>query len=137
MKGKKKYELQIRLIDQLFVITMPAPADKPFRIFVGYDSREDLAYEVCRHSILKRSTIPVEIIAMKQPELRKNGLYWRERGETESTEFSFTRFLTPHLADYKGWAVFVDCDFLYLADVKELRDLIDDRYSVGANSGLP
>ncbi|XP_008231578.1 PREDICTED: protein CDI-like [Prunus mume] len=104
--------------------------DKPFKIFVGYDQREDIAYEVCRHSILKRSSIPVEIIPLKQSDLRKEGLYWRERGQLESTEFSFTRFLTPYLANYEGWAVFVDCDFLYLADIKELRDLVDEKYAI-------
>lgn len=103
---------------------------KPFKIFVGYDPREDLAFEVCRHSILKRSSIPVEIIPIKQSDLRKSGLYWRERGQFESTEFSFSRFLTPCLADYQGWAMFVDCDFLYLADIKELKDLIEDKYAI-------
>ncbi|XP_010496194.1 PREDICTED: protein CDI-like [Camelina sativa] len=103
---------------------------KPFRIFVGYDPREDLAYQVCRHSITKRSSIPVEIIPIVQSDLRKKGLYWRERGQLESTEFSFSRFLTPHLSDYDGWAMFVDCDFLYLADIKQLTDLIDDKYAI-------
>lgn len=102
----------------------------PFKVFVGYDPREDLAYEVCRHSILKRASIPVEVIPIKQSELRKNGLYWRERGQFESTEFSFSRFLTPHLANFEGWAMFVDCDFLYLTDIKELRDLVDDKYAI-------
>lgn len=104
--------------------------DKPFKIFVGYDPREDLAYEVCCYSLRKRSSIPIEIIPIKQSELRKSGLYWRERGQTESTEFSFSRFLTPYLANYEGWAMFVDCDFLYLGDIKELRDLVDDRYAI-------
>nr|XP_043623994.1 protein CDI-like [Erigeron canadensis] len=103
---------------------------KAFRIFVGYDTREDIAYEVCRYSILKRSSIPVEVIPIKQPELRQNGYFWRERNKLESTEFSFTRFLTPFLAGYEGWAVFVDCDFLYLGDVKELFDYVDDKYAV-------
>ncbi|KAJ1384382.1 Nucleotide-diphospho-sugar transferase [Sesbania bispinosa] len=107
-----------------------AENQKPFRIFVGYDPREDLAYQVCRYSILKRSSIPVEVIPIKQSDLRKDGLYWRERGQFESTEFSFSRFLTPCLANYQGWAMFVDCDFLYLADIKELVDLIDDKYAV-------
>ncbi|WVZ01988.1 hypothetical protein V8G54_022794 [Vigna mungo] len=101
-----------------------------FKVFVGYDPREDIAYEVCRHSILKKASIPVEIIPIKQSELRKNGLYWREKDQYESTEFSFSRFLTPKLANYEGWAMFVDCDFLYLADIKELRDLIDEKYAV-------
>ncbi|XP_023761819.1 protein CDI [Lactuca sativa] len=103
---------------------------KPFRIFVGYDTREDLAYEVCRYSILKRSSIPVEVIPIKQSELREKKYFWRERNKLESTEFSFTRFLTPFLANYEGWAVFVDCDFLYLGDVKELHDLIDEKYAM-------
>lgn len=107
-------------------------ADKPpkLKIFIGYDPREDIAYEVCRYSLLKRSSIPVEITPIKQSELRGKGLYWRERGKLESTEFSFSRFLTPHLADYEGWAMFVDCDFLYLGDIKELTDLIDDRFAI-------
>ncbi|KAL6539149.1 hypothetical protein OROGR_011798 [Orobanche gracilis] len=102
----------------------------PFKIFIGYDPREDLAYEVCRYSLLKRSSIPIEIIPIKQQELREIGVYWRERGRLESTEFSFSRFLTPFLANYQGWAMFVDCDFLYLNDIKELVDLIDEKYAV-------
>ncbi|RZC84767.1 hypothetical protein C5167_047551 [Papaver somniferum] len=101
-----------------------------FKIFVGYDTREDLAYEVCKRSILKRASIPVEVIPIKQSDLRSDGLYWRERGATESTEFSFSRFLTPYLANYQGWAMFVDCDVLYTADIKELTELIDDRYAL-------
>ncbi|CAL4949999.1 unnamed protein product [Urochloa decumbens] len=97
---------------------------EPFRVFVGYDSREDIAYRVCRHSLLRRSSIPLEVIPIVQQELRDAGLYWRERGPTESTEFSFTRFLTPHLAGYRGWALFVDCDFLFVADVAELLRLL-------------
>ncbi|KAI3808867.1 hypothetical protein L1987_24830 [Smallanthus sonchifolius] len=93
-------------------------------IYVGYDPREDVAYEVCRYSILKRSSIPVEIIPIKQSELREKNYYWVERGKLESTEFSFTRFLTSFLAGYEGWAMFVDCGFLYLGDIKELFDLV-------------
>lgn len=104
--------------------------NKPFKIFVGYDPREDLAYRVCHRSILKRSSVPVKITPIVQSDLRKSGLYWRERGQTESTEFSFSRFLTPYLAGFDGWAMFVDCDFLYLADINELCDLIDDKYAI-------
>jgi hypothetical protein len=48
------------------------------------------------------------------------GVYKRARGPTESTEFSLTRFLVPHLSGYKGWSVFMDCDMLCLADIAEL-----------------
>ncbi|KAJ7571216.1 hypothetical protein O6H91_01G155500 [Diphasiastrum complanatum] len=112
------------------VITKSGRLLSKLKIFVGYDSREDLAYEVCRHSILKHATIPVEIVPIKQIDLRKAGLYVRSRDPTESTEFSFTRFLTPYLAGYEGWAMFIDCDFLYTTDIRELAELIDDRYAI-------
>ncbi|KAL5226010.1 hypothetical protein ABZP36_012649 [Zizania latifolia] len=99
----------------------PSPLlEEPFRVFVGYDPREHEAYEVCRRSLLRHASVPVDVRPIRQPELRAAGLYWRERGPTESTEFSFTRFLTPYLAGYRGWALFVDCDFLYLGDLAEL-----------------
>ncbi|XP_078437930.1 nucleotide-diphospho-sugar transferases superfamily protein [Wolffia australiana] len=100
------------------------------RVFVGYDPREAEAYAVCRRSILKRATAAVEVVPIRQAELRAAGLYWRERGPLESTEFSFTRFLTPFLAGFHGWALFVDCDFLFLADVAALFALADDRFAL-------
>ncbi|KAK8968495.1 hypothetical protein KSP40_PGU008228 [Platanthera guangdongensis] len=112
-------------VDHLPNATLP-----PFKIFIGYDSREDAAFEVCRHSLLKHSSIPLEISAIKQLDLRAAGLYWRDRGPTESTDFSFTRFLTPYLAGFQGWAMFVDCDFLYTADIADLITLLDDSYAV-------
>ncbi|KAK8945487.1 hypothetical protein KSP40_PGU008113 [Platanthera guangdongensis] len=112
-------------VDHLPNATLP-----PFKIFIGYDSREDAAFEVCRHSLLKHSSIPLKISAIKQLDLRAAGLYWRDRGPTESTDFSFTRFLTPYLAGFQGWAMFVDCDFLYTADIADLVTLLDDSYAV-------
>jgi lipopolysaccharide biosynthesis glycosyltransferase len=55
-----------------------------------------------------------------QNDLRDAGLYTRERGPTESTEFSLTRFLVPALAEYRGWSIFMDCDMLCRADIAEL-----------------
>lgn len=101
-----------------------------FRIYIGYDAKEDVAYEVCRQSILKHASVPVHIVPIRQKDLREGGLYSRQREPTESTEFSFTRFLTPYLAGYMGWAMFVDCDFLYTADIKELVEQINDKYAV-------
>nr|ABR16949.1 unknown [Picea sitchensis] len=112
------------------VVTKSGKVLNKIKIFIGYDPREDLAYEVCRYSILKHATMPVEIIPIKQPDLRKTGLYWRNRDKTESTEFSFTRFLTPFLAGFEGWALFIDCDFLYTADIRELAEFIDDKYAI-------
>ena len=114
-------------------------------VCVGYDSREDIAYQVCRHSIYRRSTLPVEIYPLKHKELRDQGLFWRPwltagsgqtvdciDGRPFSTAFSHTRFLTPHIAKKKGyqWALFIDCDFLFQEDVANLFKLVKDDYSV-------
>ncbi|MEO1330180.1 MAG: glycosyltransferase [Pseudomonadota bacterium] len=90
------------------------------RVFIGWDSREDIAYQVCRSSILRHASGSVEVRPLKQSELREQGLYRREEDPLASTEFTYTRFLTPYLAGFEGWAIFVDCDFLYTADIQDL-----------------
>jgi hypothetical protein len=102
----------------------------PFRVFVGWDSREDIAYQVCKFSLMRRAGLPVSVIPIKQQELRDKGLYTREADPLASTEFTYTRFFVPYLAGYQGWALFCDCDFLWLADIADLIALLDHRYAV-------
>ena len=89
-----------------------------FRIFIGYDPKEAVAYHTLAHSILRRSSIPVAIAPVMQSQLKD--LYTRSRGPTESTEFSLTRFLVPALSKFRGWSLFMDCDMLCRADIAEL-----------------
>lgn len=102
------------------------------RIFVGWDSREDIAYQVARRSLLRHATVPVEVVPIKLPALVEAGLYTREVDPLASTEFTYSRFLVPHLAGFKGWALFVDCDFLFFGDVAKLSAL----YEPGSCGGL-
>ena len=99
------------------------------QIFVGYDTREDIAFQVCEFSI-KRFNSNVNITPLVQHELRQKKVYWRELDKLASTEFTFTRFLVPHLMNFKGWALFIDCDIVFLEDVNNLFSLADDRYAV-------
>ena len=92
-------------------------------IFIGYDSKESVAYHTLAHSILRRSSVPVCIAPLMQSQLK--GVYTRARGPTESTEFSLTRFLVPALSGYRGWSVFMDCDMLCRTDIAELMDCIE------------
>lgn len=94
------------------------------KVFVGYDSREDIAWQVCRHSLLRHASAPVEMYAIRQPAVRELGLYTRS-SDAASTEFSLTRFLTPWLAAHDGPSLFVDCDFVFTRDVYELLDSVD------------
>lgn len=95
----------------------------PFQVYVGWDKREAEAYEVARHSLLRRATAPVELQAIKLDDLRARNLYWRTPDPLASTDFTYSRFLVPYLAGYRGWALFCDCDFLWLADIAELDAL--------------
>ena len=97
---------------------------KTLKIYVGWDSREDIAWQVCRHSILRHASRPVEIYPLKQPMLRELGLYTRDK-DNAATEFSITRFLTPWLSAHDGWSIFVDCDFLFTDDVWKILDEIE------------
>jgi len=99
------------------------------KIFVGYDTREDIAWQVCESSI-KRYNDNIEVEPLIQDDLRQRKLYWRELDKLASTEFTFTRFLIPHLMDYKGWALFCDSDIIFLEDVQNLFNLADDKYAV-------
>jgi lipopolysaccharide biosynthesis glycosyltransferase len=102
------------------------------RIYIGWDSREDIAFQVARQSILDKASNPdsLEIIPLKQEELRNQGLYWRDEDKLGSTEFTFTRFLLPELDSFNGWALFIDCDFLFLDDIEKLFKQCDDRYAL-------
>ncbi len=108
--------------------------------FVGWDSREQEAYDVCVHSLVRHASVPVQVHPLKHRDLRKKGLFWREwridgpgqfwdieDGKPFSTEFAHSRFLTVHLAREIGLkkAFFVDADFLFLADVAKLDAAID------------
>lgn len=109
-------------------------------VFIGWDPTEIRAYEVCKWSIIRRSSEPVHVQPLNQKALRFSGLYRRApEAKTQidsfdhkpfSTEFTFTRFLVPHLMQLEGWALFCDCDFLFLDDVAKLWALRDDQFAV-------
>lgn len=97
-------------------------------VFIGYDPREAVAFSVLSYSIHARASQPVGVTPLMLSQLK--GLYTRERHPLQSTDFSFTRFLVPHLSGYTGWSLFMDCDMLVLDDIAKLWALRDDRYAV-------
>ena len=107
---------------------MSDPDHSLVRIFVGFDPREAVAFDVLSHSIQSRTVTPVSITPLKLSQL--DSLMWRERDDLQSTDFSFSRFLVPHLCDFEGWAVFMDCDMLVLDDIANLWALRDESCAV-------
>jgi lipopolysaccharide biosynthesis glycosyltransferase len=99
------------------------------KVFVGYDPREDIAYQVCKHSIVSKQP-NADVRPLIQKELREKGWYTRPVDKLASTEFTFTRFLVPELCNFEGWALFMDCDMILTTDIAELFAQADDRYAV-------
>ena len=98
-------------------------------IYIGYDTREDIAYQVSKFSLINKSK-DIEVHPLKLTELRDKQLYWRDEDKLGSTEFTFSRFLVPELNNFKGWALFCDCDLLFMEDVNNLFALTNDQYAL-------
>lgn len=97
-------------------------------VFIGYDPRETVAYNVLAYSIQARASEPVSVTPLMLSQLKE--VLVRERHPLQSTDFSFSRLLTPYLSGYTGWSVFMDCDMLMREDVADLWKLREDRYAV-------
>ena len=96
-------------------------------IFIGYDEGETVAFHTLSESIRKHSTSPVSITPLC---LGKIPGFTREKQPNQSTDFAFSRFMVPHLSNYKGWSIFMDCDMLLRDDITKLWDMRDTKYSV-------
>ena len=95
-------------------------------IYIGYEAREHRAWEVCKYSIQRHrfdGRVFVNIIKLRSQDIPE---YNRNLGEPQSTDFTFTRFWVPYLTGFKGKAIFVDCDFLFLDNVAKLGSYADN-----------
>ena len=97
------------------------------RLFIGHDSKQSAISDTCRLSIQDHSDIRIDTIHLSS--LESGGLFWRQQAEG-STDFAFTRFLTPYLKGFYGYAIFCDSDFIWNCDPLDLLDLIDPMKAV-------
>jgi lipopolysaccharide biosynthesis glycosyltransferase len=88
---------------------------------VGFDQREAVAYHTFCQSIIEKSTVPVQFIP-----LAKNSLhFYNEKHNDGSNSFIYSRFLTPYLCDFEGYAIYADGDMVCNTDLSEIADLFD------------
>jgi hypothetical protein len=104
------------------------------KVYIGDDSREQAAVEVAESSLKRTSGLDAE--RLNADRLRDAGLLWRlgdHRGAQcydlvsnapMSTAFAVSRFLTPLLCQ-GGYALFVDCDVVFVRDVREMLGEIE------------
>ena len=95
-------------------------------LFVGFDPREAVAYHVFCNSIIQNTSVPVQITPLVLSQLQE----FNETHDDRSNDFVYSRFLTPYLSDFKGWAIFADGDMICQGDLKELIDMADPSKAV-------
>ena len=91
------------------------------KIYIGFDQRESVAYHTFVQSLIDHASIPLDITPLAMRTLKG----YEEKHEDKSNDFVYSRFLTPFLNDFKGWAIFADGDMICQKDIKELLDLKD------------
>jgi lipopolysaccharide biosynthesis glycosyltransferase len=95
-------------------------------LIVGFDQREAVAYHVFCQTIIDRSTVPVQFLPLAENTLNE----YKEVHTDGSNKFIYSRFLTPYLMNFSGWAIFADGDMVCQADISELWSLRDDSKAV-------
>lgn len=92
------------------------------KIVVGFDQREAIAYHTFSQSVLEKSSLPVLFLPLSINTLKG----YKETHNDKSNDFVYSRFLTPYLNNFEGWAIFADGDMVCQSDIKELWDLRDE-----------
>jgi lipopolysaccharide biosynthesis glycosyltransferase len=95
-------------------------------LIVGFDQREAVAYHVFCQTIIDRATMPVQFLPLAENSLNK----YKEVHTDGSNNFIYSRFLSPYLMNFSGWAIFADGDMVCQADISELWSLRDEGKAV-------
>lgn len=99
------------------------------KVFIGYDSREDIAYHVAKHSVLKYCPNAL-VYPLVMDYLRAEGVYTRGKDILASTAFATTRYLVPYLSHFEGLSLYMDCDMLLTRSVEEVFSMAVGDYPV-------
>lgn len=115
---------------------------------IGFETLHPDAFAIARHSLQRRMSSEIPVVGIELDAMQRRGLYTRavERRQmfnrSASTlydpiservmggECDVARFLTPFLAKWRGWALFIDGNSLAFADVTQLFQLLDDRMAL-------
>lgn len=108
------------------------------KLYIGWDQREQEAYASAIRSLAKVSSLtptPLYLDRLADGGLlrrtmdRRGHMYDLPSNAPCATEFAASRFLTPLLAQ-TGWALFCDCDVVFLANPLELLMVADKSKAV-------
>ena len=100
-----------------------------WKVYIGWDPAQQEAAEVCRYTLLKHSTIPLQVSFLRLKDLQEQKIIWKN-DPAATTETTLSRFVVPHLSNFQGHSIYVDPDFVFLGDVREIFQSMDPRYAV-------
>jgi hypothetical protein len=107
------------------------------KIYIGHDHREEHAYSVAERSA---RAFGCQVEPLREDRLRASGVLTRPKdtrgqqwdivsGAPQSTDFAIARFAVPILC-HSGWALFADCDVVFMRDPRAVMDLADPSKAV-------
>ena len=98
------------------------------KIFIGFDDRQILSFTTLVASIYETASKPVAVspLVLETLPITRRGL----------TPFTYSRFLVPWLCDFKGTAIFMDADMLFVSDVCELENFVKSDVAVSVVKSL-
>jgi lipopolysaccharide biosynthesis glycosyltransferase len=96
------------------------------RVAIGFDQRESVAYHTFTQSILEKASEPVSFTPLVLGAMPG----YQETHTDGSNTFIYSRFLTPWLFEYSGWAIFADGDMICMSDIAELWKMRDESKAV-------
>lgn len=96
------------------------------RLVIGFDQRESVVYHTFCQSVLEKSSQPVSFVPLVGNAL-SDVMPTQADG---SNNFAYSRFLTPYLMSFNGWAIYVDGDMICQEDIINLWKLQDESKAV-------
>jgi lipopolysaccharide biosynthesis glycosyltransferase len=96
------------------------------RLVVGFDQREAIAYHVFVQSVIQKSSKPISFHPLSVNTLS----FYNEIHSDRSNAFTYSRFLTPYLMNFEGWAIYLDGDMVCQEDISLLWKMKDSSKAV-------
>jgi lipopolysaccharide biosynthesis glycosyltransferase len=96
------------------------------RLVVGFDQREAVAYHVFVQSVIEKSSKPISFFPLSSNAIS----FYNEIHTDRSNAFTYSRFLTPCLMSFEGWAIYLDGDMVCQEDISLLWSLRDSSKAV-------
>ena len=97
---------------------------KLLNVYIGFNHDNPTESEICKYSIQQNSSIPINIIFLKDQDLVDQNLYSGEKHKNAS------RFFIPYINQYEDLAVYVDSNVLFVDDIAKLINNVDTAKAV-------